>query len=283
MKLHPATKMGPVAGVCCRQSRLRGAVGALILSAALVGAVFLVRHVGAPWYVWGGCALLAGLFVLSAMLDAVAKFRATNWVLWVDPDSLWINLCSFKKRAAAEAVTVIEVKYKEIDHARRHIDTWTMPRVKGGSVHWKLEFLELHLVSDDTRELALALAEERRSAKGAFPSVTIRAPGVIHIAWRGHGLGHDVVPALDQVLAEVSQRAKVIGTTRTDRPDWRKLSEAELDEQVEQLVRWGDELGASELLMRRRGYSSTEAHRLVVELGKRPEEPRRLAGRNEGG
>jgi hypothetical protein len=61
----------------------------------------------------------------------------------------------------------------------------------------------------------------------------------------------------------------VADTTRTDRPDWRELSDAELDEQIELLVRWGDPLAASELLIRHRGCSATEAHKLVEELSTR--------------
>jgi hypothetical protein len=269
MKLHSVTEMGPVNGLCCRQSRLRGAVGALTFSAILVGAVFLLRQGGTPWFVWGGCAVVAGLFVPLVARDARAKFRSTNWVLRTDPDGLWINLRSFQQPTAVGAATVVRVNYDEIDHAHRHIDTWTTPPVESGSVHWKLESLDLRLVSEDTRDLALALAEARAAGKGDSPSVTIPSPGVLRIAWRGHGLGHDVVPALDQVLAEMSPRVTVTDTTRTDRPDWRKLSEAELDEQIELLVRWGDQERASELLMRRRGYSTIEAHKFVTELATR--------------
>jgi hypothetical protein len=268
MKLHSVTEMGEVAGLCCRQSRLRAAVGALILSAILVGAVILGRQVGAPWFVWGGLAVLAGLFVPIVLRDAFAKFRSTNWVLRAHPDGLWINFRSLQTRSAAEAAAVVQVNYEEIDHAHRHIDAWTTPTIKGGSVQWKLESLDLHLVSDDTRYLALALAEERAAGKGTSPSVVVPAPGVLRIAWRGHGLNHDVVPALDRVLAEMSPRITVTDTTRTDRPDWRRLSEAELDEQIELLVRWGDQR-ATELLMRRRGYSATEAHKFLTELATR--------------
>lgn len=269
MKLLSATEMGPVEGVCCRQSRLRGAVGALIFSAFLVGAAFVSRRAGAPGIVWGGCAVLAGLFVPVLIRDALSKFRSTNWVLRADPDGLWINLRSWQRRAAAEDATVVRVSYEEIDHARRHVDTWTTPTPKGGAASWKLECLELRLASDDTGEVALTLAEERASGRGASPSVTVLAPGVLRVAWRGHGLGHDVVPALDRVLAELSPRVTVTDTTRTDRPHWYRLSEAELDEQIEYLVRWGQEGETIELLKRRRGYSATEAHKFVTELAAR--------------
>ena len=57
--------------------------------------------------------------------------------------------------------------------------------------------------------------------------------------------------------------------TRTDRAHWRQLSEAELDELVAQLVRSGENLEAGQLLIRRRGCSSTEAHKLVEEQANR--------------
>ena len=92
-------------------------------------------------------------------------------------------------------------------------------------------------------------------------------PGVVRIAWRGHG--YDVVPPLDRVLDELSQRIEVAEPTRTDRADCYQLSEAELDELIAQLVRSGDSMEAVELLVRRRGYSTTEAHKLVEEQATR--------------
>jgi hypothetical protein len=248
---------------------LRGAVGALIFSAILVGSVFLLRYCGMPWFVWGGWAVVTALLVPVIVRDALAKFRPTNWVMRVDPDGLWINLRSWQKRAGAEAAAVARVNYDEIDHAHRHIDAWTTRSINGGSCHWKLESLELDLASDDTRDLERALAEERASGKGASPSVTVPAPGVIRIAWWGPGLNHDVTPALGRVLAEMGGRVTVTDATRTDRPDWSRLSEAEQNEQIEHLVRWGFDDGATELLMRRRGYSATEAHKFVTQLAAR--------------
>ena len=62
---------------------------------------------------------------------------------------------------------------------------------------------------------------------------------------------------------------EVADATRNDRADWRKLNEAELDELIAYLVRAGDRLEASELLVRRRGCSTTEAHQSVEELDAR--------------
>ncbi len=92
------------------------------------------------------------------------------------------------------------------------------------------------------------------------------APGLIRIAWRAHNQG--VVPGLGRVLAEIGRRVAVTDTTRTDRPNWHELSDGDLDELIEHLVRCGDQLEAG-LLIRRRGCSSTEAHMLVTELSTR--------------
>ena len=271
MKLTSVTEPGQTAGVCCRQSRLRGAVGALIWLIILFGGIFFWRHFGAPAFVWAGWVVLAGLFAPVVVRDTLAKFRPTNWVMRVEPEGLWINLLSFRQQPAADAATVVRVNYDEIDHAHRHIDTWTTPTEESSlaSCHWKLESLDLHLASDDTRDLARALARERAASKGGSPSVTAPAPGVLRIAWRGAGLNHDVVPALGRVLAEMSRRVTVTDTTRTDRPYWLKLSDAELEEQIEYLVRWGETLRAAQLLRRRRGCSDAEAHEFVTDLATR--------------
>ena len=124
--------------------------------------------------------------------------------------------------------------------------------------------------TDETGEIAQALVDERgrRAAiKGTHQAVTVPAAGVVRIAWRGHG--NDVVPPLTRVLDELGRRVQVDEPTRTDRAHWRELSEAELDELVAELVRSGDNLEAAQLLIRRRGCTATEAHKLVEEHARR--------------
>lgn len=272
MKLNTPKNMDPMAGICCRQSPLRGLVGALIACALLIGATVLCWHLGSPWFVWGGCAVLAALIVPLMGADALAKFYSTNWLLWLRPDGLWINLRSYQNRHLPEAATVLHLPYAEIACAHRHKETWSTPRERASraSTSWRLESLELHLVSDDAHEIAAALADERgrrATIKWTQQAVTVPAPGVVRIAWRGYG--NDVVPSLNRVLNELSQYVEVADPTRTDYADWSELSEAELDALVAQLVRSGDNLEASRLLVRRRGYSTTEAHKLVKELAAR--------------
>jgi hypothetical protein len=268
MKVDSPKKMDRVAGMCCRQSPLRGLVGGLIVCAALIGFVFLLWHRGVPWFVWGGCAVLAALLATWFLADAMAKFRPANWLLRLGRDGLWINLRSYQNHHLPEAATVAHLAYEEIASAHRHIETWSTPAEPSSNAgtHWKQESLELTLASGEAREIAKALADERgrRAAiKGKHQAVSVPAAGVVRIAWRGHG--NDVVPPLSRVLGELSRRVKVGEPTRTDRADWCQLSDAELDELVSQLARSGDDLTAAQLLIRRRGCSSTEAHRFVEE------------------
>jgi hypothetical protein len=68
------------------------------------------------------------------------------------------------------------------------------------------------------------------------------------------------------VLEELSPHLELADPTRTDRPGWDRLSDAELDALLAQLVRCGDGMAASDLLIRCRGCSATEAHKRVEEL-----------------
>jgi hypothetical protein len=150
MKVDSPKNMGQVDGMCCRQSPLRGLVGSLIFCAVLIGFVFLLRNRGVPWFVWGGCAVLAALLVPWLLADALAKFRRANWLLRLGPDGLWINLRSYQNRHLPEAATVLHLPYEEIASARRHIDTWTTPARPAATTarHWKLESLEPRLLGD---------------------------------------------------------------------------------------------------------------------------------------
>ncbi len=268
MKVISPKNMGRVAGTCCRQSPLRGLVAGLIFCAILIGSVLLLRHGGFPWFVWVWCAVWAALCVPWLLADALAKFRSTNWLLRLGPDGLWINLRSYQNRRLPEAATVLHLPYREIATARRHLETWSTPSepTSLAGTHWRQESLELSLASGETREIAKALADERgrrAAVKGTHQAVTVPAAGVVRIAWRGPG--DDVVPPLPRVLDELGRRIHVGEPTRTDYGDWSRMGEAELGRLVAQLVRSGDDLEAARLLRRRRGYSSTEAHKFVKE------------------
>src|SRR5205807_1655200 len=127
MKLDSPKNMGQVAGVCCRQAPLRGLICALILCACFFGGAVLVWQQGFPWFVWGWCAAWAALIAPLIIADALAKFRATNWLVWLSPDGLWVNLRSYQNHRLPEAATVLHLPYEEIGRAHRHLETWSTP------------------------------------------------------------------------------------------------------------------------------------------------------------
>jgi hypothetical protein len=248
-------------GLCCRPARVRGVIGAAIFCAILIGLPILWWD--APWPMWVVLAVGVAVFVPVLIRNALAKLRSDAWVMQVRPDGVWINLRSPQSRSARDPAQVLQLCYQDIACVHRHVATWTTPRGQGsfGSTMWKLEALDLRLVSDDTTPIARLLRDERRQTKAGLIAVAVPADGVLRIAWRS-GLGHDLVPSLAKVLDVLRPRVQVTDTTHTDRPNWRKLSDAEVQEVVTDHVRWGDPVPASELLVYR-GLSATEAHRLV--------------------
>jgi hypothetical protein len=272
IKVHSLAEMNQTAGTCCRQSPVRGIVGSLIVCSFLIGFVLILWQRGVHWLFWGGCAALAALLVPWFIADALAKLRSANWLVRLGSDGLWINLRSYQNRGLPVADTVVHLPYEKIVSARRHLESWSTPKEPSSlsATHWKQESLDLTIVSGQTREIARALVEERQrraTIKGMHQAVTVPTEGVVRIAWRGHG--NDVVPSLTRVLDELRHRVKVDDPTRTDRGNWRDLSETELDELVAQLARSGDDLVAVQLLIRRHGYSHVEAQKCVDEQASR--------------
>jgi hypothetical protein len=96
-------------------------------------------------------------------------------------------------------------------------------------------------------------------------SVSLPSAKVIRIAWHG-GQGHGVSPGLRHILDLLAGRVKIGEAADERRPDWSQLSDAELDDQILSLVCAGNRIAAIKLLVRRRGYSTTQAHQFVEEL-----------------
>lgn len=281
MKLYTSSET-PLVGatLVCRQGRLAGTIGCLVMAAIFGGAPVFWHAVGAPWFLWVPFALLAVLLVPMLVGDIFARWRSSNWLLAIRPDGVWIHFRSYQDRAEPEALTVVHFSYAEIAAVRQHVQTFSVPR--GDRVHFtqhKLKCLDLCLAQGDTEELRTALSANlnraphervylgglRVSTRASHFPVSLPTPDVVRLAWRG-GQGHWAAPSLKRVLAELEQRVAVNEPVRHDRSDWDQLSDAELDEQILLLVESGDRLDAIQLLVQRRGYTTTAAHRFVDEL-----------------
>jgi hypothetical protein len=192
---------------------------------------------------------------------------------------VWINLRSYQDRGPADS-QVVHLDLREIERAGPFTETYTTPGESRRSVEWKVRSLELHLTHQQTAELAAALTANRNrppseqdygalrvSTRASHFAVSLPSPGVIRIAWRGQS--NWVVPSLQKVLDELSRHVRLAEPAEAVHADWKDLNESEIDQRVLDLVRSGDRVDAAQLLMRRRGLSATEAHRLIEGLSER--------------
>lgn len=287
MQLYAARKVNPdKSGLLCRQSRVGSILGIAVLSAILVGAPVMWRLLEAPWPLWGGCAALALALVPLLLHDLLLRLRSSNWLLWIRRDGLWINFRSYQDaHAPDDAPAVVHVPFSEIKNIQPLVESYTTPSGdRGSSVHRREESLLIHLKDNDAGALREALAAERSrkpaertvlgfihiASKATHFPVSVSEPSMIRLAWRG-SQGNCVSPNLKRVLEHVDQVANAriaIATEpqRQDLPSWDEMDEAQLDELIRRHVESGDRIEAIRLLVRRKGYSTTEAHRRIEAL-----------------
>ena len=283
MKLYRCQEVKPDGtGLVCRQGRLSGAVMVLLFSGILIGLPIVLWQIGAPKFISVILALLAVGIVPMLLGDLRARLRPTNWLLWIHQDGLWINFRSYQDQSEQDALTVVHLDYSEILEAGRFVERFTTPSSEGGSVLQKLESLDIQLQHTDTGELETALAENRHrpqpervhlgfirsTVKPTLFSVTLLAADLIRVNWRG-GSQHWVSPSLARALDALAGRVNIAESTHEDQQDWAKLSDGEFDDQVLKLVRSGNRMEATKLLVKRRGYTLTKAHQFIEELSSR--------------
>lgn len=290
MRLYSASEVVPDGtGLLCRQSRVGGILGYAVICLLLGGAPVVWWLLEAPWPVWGGCALLAVVVVPLLVSDLVQRLHPSNWVLWIRPDGLWINFRSYQdKRPPDDMPAVAHVEFSEIDRVQPLVESYSTPTGHGNSsVRHREESLLIQLKESEGSVLQEALAAERSrmpaervvlgfirvASKASHFAVSMAAPTTIHIAWRG-GHGNHVVPGLERVLDHVGRVAGIqlavsLDPLREDRRSWDEMDDRQLDELIQHLVDTGARIDASRLLVKRKGYSTTEARRRIEELARR--------------
>jgi hypothetical protein len=276
---------GGTQGLCCRQSRLAGGVRFIVWTGMLAMAPILGWHFGQPWVTWIGAAV--ALLVAPLMLmDLVALFRATNWLMRIGTDGVWINLCSYRDKAP-EAASVLRLDYGEVASAGRHTESYSTPSeptgpmrrgAVGSTTIWTDQFLEIRLNHEQTDELKAVLDNLRYPASSGqrssgqvqvrnryFP-IWLVSPDVLRVAWvSGHG--HAVAPPLGRALGRLDTYVRVAAPSRRERPEWRELTADEVDELARELVHvHGATIEATSLLVRARGMTHAEATALVQQL-----------------
>jgi hypothetical protein len=265
----------------CRQSRLLGIVRLMIWRGFLAVFVFFGWKLGEPWLFWIGIAL-AAIVIPMGVADLAATFRATNWLMRIGRDGVWINLRSYRDRdVIPDAPSVVHLDYGEIASVGRHTESYSTPSEKaagpgahgavGGSTEWRDAFLEIQLNHDQTDELKVALNNLRHpAAPNQSPSGQMRAnvhrssvwlvsPDVIRIGWvSAHGSA--VLPRIATALTRLDGSVRVAEPTRRKRPSWRKLTADEVAELARELVHvHGATSEATALLVRAGGIRYAEA------------------------
>jgi hypothetical protein len=282
MKLHRGCDVVPDgSGLVCRQGRLGGVIVVVVFGAAcFFPAAALWWGGGSPFF-YLPLALAAAVVTAMFVGDARARFRDTNWVLWIRPDSLCINLRSYQDRSPLDSLSVVELSDEEIAELQRHIERYTTPKSNGGTIDHKLVSLDIILLQADRGELAAALAAIRRvqqpwtkflgmstTSRVTVYSVSLPGPKRIRMAWYG-GTGHGIAPRLKRVLAILAPRLNIAEPADDRRRHWREIPDAAVDDEILKLLCTGNRLDAIKLMKVRRGLSTTEAHRFVEELNGR--------------
>jgi hypothetical protein len=251
-------------GFLCRQSRLAGVVRLIVWCGMLAIPQVVGWNSGQPWVQWIGFGV-AVLVVPIMVLDLTATFRATNWLLRIDSDGVWINLRSYRDRNLAPDVpSVVRLDYGEIAHVRQHTELYTTP-AKTSTEHpteWHDKFLEFQLTHNQTDELKAALNDLRFPPQPAqSPSGPVRVrgcvsplwfvdPSLLRISWTS-GHGSAVLPRLAYVLSRLENDVRLAPPTRRERPNWPKLTPEEARELARELVHVHGETSASAALLHR--------------------------------
>jgi hypothetical protein len=276
--ITPEEMPGDVRGVVCRQSRVVSALGTTVMLSLILGAPgFLIWQAHPPWWVMLLAATVAGLIVRWFVGIMIKSWRASNWLLRIGRDGLWINVRSYLNHELPTGKTIVFLPFDEIGYARERV-VKRAEKNRGRTMAWTDKYLELALNGVSTDELCAELAAElsrrvtethlgglatSRSRHGHAP-VTVAESSVIRIAWRGR---YDwVSPSLRRTLAALRTRVRIGETTHVDLSDLQTLTREEVDELARQFVEGGDKIGAIKLLADRRGCSVTEARQLVEEL-----------------
>jgi hypothetical protein len=264
-------------GTIYRQGRLAGAVMVTIFSGLIIGAAVFFWFTGMHWLAWGITGLIAAFLVPLLVGDFRDRMRPTNWLVWLQPNCLWINVRSYQDRSSTDVLCVVRLEFGEIAEAREYLERYSVPTTKG-STRYKLRSLDLELKSDQTAELLAAISDNRKrlnptnnymgvkvTGRASHFPVHLVKPNLIRISWRG-GQSFWATPSLDNLLENLSQRVKIGEKEINDRGPWQNIEDVDFDDQVLELARSGSVIDAVNLLVRRRGYTHTQAKQFVDEL-----------------
>lgn len=203
-------------GLCARQSRLAGLLFGLLMIAMFAASPVVLWYQGAPplfVFVFA----MAGLCVILLLVgDLRARLRRTNWLLWLAPEGVWINLRSYQATHLTDPPTVVFLEYSDLAAAGQRTFSTITRRKNGRGTYHRDSTLELRLTDSDVTGLQRAINDEHALAtqpqtllggvtvsnRTCIPPLSAPEPGLIRILWRT-GRGQFASPSLKRVLAEL--------------------------------------------------------------------------------
>lgn len=216
------------------------------------------------WVCWGLAALFAGIAWLG-----FNGFRGSRdpkgWKLRWLADGLYVRYRSFRNRSFPPATpSVVYLPRREIAAIRPGRLTLVTIDSEGDRAHWRRSGLQIELDGVDTAPLARALADEarQRGPRGGrykHQPVTLGRDGSLWVEARRNTRLLDALARHFQVASEQPEALR----------DPARMTSAEQQDHILDLLLAGDRMGAIRMARRLNGGSLAEAKALVESLADR--------------
>ncbi len=218
-------------------------------------------------YWFAGVLFISSLIVLSV---AKARFRPSNWVIKYSPDWVTIKFRSYlNSHFSKNDIQAFGFSPHEIEWVRIIKET-LITSSSDSNVHQFLKHLDLKLKDSDLSLLDNYLKEERqrkypvRGKKIKYHDypISLKADGVIRIQFNGLKPGADILINLLSSFVTVRETVK----EKTDFTSVNKLSKAEQENKIIQLLERGRKMQAVKVAKDVYNMKTTKAKQFVEEL-----------------
>lgn len=272
MKLLPISQYAPPAdAIVFRQSRLPATFALLVFGGLTAGLAYAIPNQGWPVWLWLGVVVM--VMVTKAFLSRLtSSFKASNWTMSLDGSQLFIKFRTHLNHHFSDSdKVIIALDGDEILAARKHVKRIKIDK-NDTTESYKQTSLELVLDPSMIESIEVALAEERRrkapkigfsSTKNMHFFASVKKPDLLRIVWRSKS--DFVIPNISLTLQQLAH----LTTIDPDRVEPKRESKP-LDTQIEsdilERIEAGDIIGATHLLKRHYGYSTTETKKFIDDL-----------------
>lgn len=258
-----------------RSSRLGPAVF-FLFSLATMGAIIYAYAVGGISFVLMLVLLFGSLiFPLISSNMLVRSFQATNWLLALGPDRLWIKYRSYlNSHFPPDDLQIIELRYDELESVGLIRRKEITPGSRNGTQVQYYRHLEFALRQPFGNELPEALLAERntkgspgRRTSSRSLDYPVQVKGENTIRMRVNGIR----PGWKTALREIEKTGITLAPEKREIEDYTVLLEdkRQMEDQLIVLVEQGKTIAAVKLARRRYGMTLTEAKNFIDGLSSR--------------